>query len=79
VGDVALVPQRDVLEPGLQVAAQHGPRPLSCSAFTGLRLWGIALDPSATGGTAPRPATLGALQVADLGANDSTVAPTAHA
>ena len=58
VRDVALVPQRDVLEPGLRgCRAARGPDRCSCSAVIGLRLCGIAeLSPSAPGrGTAPRP------------------------
>ena len=56
VRDVALVPQRDVLEPGLQVAAQHPGETAELLALHGLRLCGIALEPFwRRRGTAPRP------------------------
>jgi hypothetical protein len=42
VRDVALVPQRDVLDGGRRVAAQ---RSRDALGGEGLRLWGIALEP----------------------------------
>ena len=46
VRDVPLVPQRDVLEPRAAGSPRSTrARPQSCSHFTGLRLWGIALEP----------------------------------
>ena len=43
--DVALVPERDVLEPGLRVAAQHPGQAGDPLGVIGLRLWGIADEP----------------------------------
>ena len=45
VGDVALVPQRDVLDARLGVAAQDAGEPADRSVRIGLRLCGIAEEP----------------------------------
>jgi hypothetical protein len=39
------VPQRNIFQAGLRVAAHHARKPLICSQVTGLRLCGIADDP----------------------------------
>ena len=67
VRDVALVPERDVLEPGLGVAAQQPRQPGDRLAMIGLRLCGIADEPfCARRERLLDLADLGALQVADL-------------
>ena len=58
VRDVALVPQRDVLDAGLALPRSTRASPVTCSDLIGLRLWGIALSPSDRRRTArapPRP------------------------
>jgi len=45
VGDVALVPEGDVLEGGLGVGADDACEPEICSLVTGLRLCGMAEEP----------------------------------
>ena len=45
VRDVALMPQRDVFESSLRVAADYARQSADLLAVTGLRLWGMADDP----------------------------------
>jgi hypothetical protein len=55
VADVALVPQRLVLERGVAYPRRRRARPAIRSDRIGLRLWGIAESPSGRSGTAPVP------------------------
>ena len=73
VADVALVPERDVLQRGQGVGrAPARARPVTCSQPTGLRLWGMAEEPfwpSPNGSSTSRTSVF--CRCADLGARTS--------
>jgi hypothetical protein len=66
VRDVALVPERDVLERGHRVGADHARQPTICSQPIGIALVRHRDDPSARAERLLDFADLGLLQTADL-------------